>query len=150
MLRFGRAAHNCIRNSNPDRRMYFPEVLIIHDAPPDNREERQKQRGQMNVKQLLADIDKNAKDTRAYFYLGNTYLEMKDFNKAIAAYDKYAEISKAETEELYQAYFHKGLCHKELKQRKEMKECYFKAIRTDCARRDAYIAMQRESFINLL
>jgi tetratricopeptide (TPR) repeat protein len=141
MLRFGRAAHNTIKYSRPDKSLHYPEIIIMHDAPEGNRAERKVQRAAMNIKQLRADIKKNTKDTRALFYLGNTYLETKDWEKAIKAYDKYLKYSKVETSETYQCYIHRALGLQQLKRHEEQAQSLLNAVRIEPNRRDAYLLL---------
>jgi glycosyltransferase involved in cell wall biosynthesis len=141
MIRYGRAAHNTIKYSRPDLSVHFPEVIIIHDAPPDNRKERAEQRQKMNVKQLKEDLKKNSKDTRALFYLGNTYLERKDFKLAINCFAKYLKCVKQTSSEVYQCHIHKALAHKESEEWDEVKYHLYEAIKIDCNRRDALLLL---------
>jgi glycosyltransferase involved in cell wall biosynthesis len=140
-IRYGRAAHNTIKYSRPELSVHFPEIIIIHDAPEDNRTERAIQRQRMNVKQLKEDLKINSKDTRALFYLGNTYLERKEFKKAIGCFDKYLKYMKHEHSEVYQCHLHKALAHKELDQWDEVKYHLFESIKLDCNRRDALLLL---------
>jgi glycosyltransferase involved in cell wall biosynthesis len=140
-IRFGRAAHNTIKFTRPEISIHYPEVILIHDAPEDNRKERQVQRLKMNTKQLNDDLKKNKKDTRALFYLGNTYLEGKEYRKAIGCYDKYLKYIGQEHSEVYQCYIHKALALKELKESKEQKDCLIKAVGMDPIRRDGHILL---------
>ena len=61
--------------------------MIIHDAPEDNRKERQIQRLEMNTRELKADLDKKPDDLRARFYLANTDMEAKKFQSAVKGWD---------------------------------------------------------------
>ena len=139
LLRFGRAAHNVIRNSDPEKSIHFPEIILIHDAPEDNRAERATQRAGMNVKQLKADLKINEKDTRALFYLGNTYMETKEYELAAESFEKYLACKTVATEEKYQVNFHLGICYKDLKKNKEAFDSFYRAIRISPMRRDAYL-----------
>jgi tetratricopeptide (TPR) repeat protein len=136
-IRFGRAAHNTIKFSRPDLSAHFPEIMIIHDAPESNREERKIQRGKMNVKQLKEDLKKNEKDSRALFYLGNTYMELKDHKKAIDCYHKYQKYQTVEHSEYYQCLINEALCLKEMKENKKARDVLSKATGIDPTRRDA-------------
>jgi tetratricopeptide (TPR) repeat protein len=138
-MRFGRAAHNVIRNTDPEKSIHFPEIILIHDAPADNRSERAKQRAEMNIKQLKEDLKKNDKDTRAYFYLGNTYMEIKEYDKAIDAFNKYLALDRPNTEEKYQVAFHLGICYKDKKEITKALDAFHRAVRITPRRRDAYI-----------
>jgi predicted negative regulator of RcsB-dependent stress response len=138
-IRFGRAAHNCIQFTRPELGVQYPEAIIIHDAPEDNRKERAVQRQEMNIKQLKSDLAKNAKDTRAWFYLGNTYLEGKKIEEAHNCFDEYFKNIKVETDEAYQAYLHKALAYKEEKKYQESLKCLYQANRVNSLKRDSYL-----------
>lgn len=137
-LRFGRAAHNTIMNSDSEKRLNLIEVILIHDAPESNRKERHTQRIEMNIKALHEDLKRNPKDTRAMFYLGNTFMEDKKFDDAIKAYDDYMANRKDDNSEKYQVLIHRALCYKEKQMHDDAKiSCHY-AIKTDPSRRDAY------------
>jgi glycosyltransferase involved in cell wall biosynthesis len=140
-IRYGRAAHNVIQNTDPTKDVHFPEVIIIHDAPEENRAERKVQRLKMNEAQLKNDLKKNKNDLRALFYLGNTLMEARKWDKAINQFVKYIKGQKMFNNELYQAYIHKGLCHKELNDENMAMDCWYKAMKVSCDRRDAYIVI---------
>jgi len=139
MIRFGRASHNVIQNTNPDKSAHYPEVIIIHDAPDENRAWRKEQRIEMNTKRLEEDIAKNEKDSRAWFYLGNTHLEARKIDDAINAYDKYLSLKSPNSSEKYQCYYHYALALKEQKKNSEAIDKLYKAVRIDPTRRDAYL-----------
>lgn len=138
-IRFGRDAHNVIKNVNQDKVVHFPEAIIIHDATEENRKWRAEQRIEMNTKALKEDIEKNPQDTRAMFYLGNTRMEAKDWTQAIYWFGKYLETRKDDNSEKYQVLLHKALCHRELKDWQLMRDNLHIAIGIDPYRRDAYI-----------
>ena len=138
-IRFGRAAHNCIKYTRPELGVQYPEAIIIHDAPEENRAERSVQRQKMNVKQLKNDLKINSKDTRALFYLGNTYLEGKRIEDAIKCFDKYLLYTKVETEETYQCYLHLALAYKELENYNEALKMLFQCVRINSMKRDGFL-----------
>lgn len=70
----------------------YPSFLITHDRrsvqPEEYREERSEQRNEM-IQGMLGNLARtNKKDSRAHFYLGNLYLDNKEFKKAIYHYRK--------------------------------------------------------------
>ena len=138
-IRFGRAAHNCIMYTRPELDANYPEAIIIHDAPDENRKERSIQRQEMNIKQLKEDLAKNDKDTRAMFYLANTYLEGKKYEEAEEWYKKYIDNIKVETDEAYQCYLHLALLYKELKEFDKAIKCLSNSIRINPTKRDAFL-----------
>jgi glycosyltransferase involved in cell wall biosynthesis len=140
-IRFGRAAHNTIKNTNPEKSIHFPEIILIHDAPESNRTERAKQRVEMNIIALNKDLEKDPADWRAMFYLGNTLLEAERYQEAIGVYDRYFETAPYDNSEKYQAYIHKALCLRGVDEFPKMRDALSLAIGIDPVRRDAYILM---------
>jgi glycosyltransferase involved in cell wall biosynthesis len=147
-IRFNRPAHNTITSTNQEKVIHFVDIILIHDAPEDNRSVRKKQRVVMNIDKILAAIKKNPKDTRSYFYLGNTYIENKDYKKAIDSYKKYIKYSKIETHEKYQVYVHMATAYRNLKKHQEARDALYMAKSIDPMRRDAY-ALLGELFLEL-
>ena len=146
-IRYGRAAHNVIQNTDPKREVHYPEMMLIHDAPADNRKERQIQRIEMNTRELKLDLKKNPNDLRARFYLANTRMEAKDFDVAIKHFTKYIDTNKKFHNEKYQALMHRGLCYREIgkNDEKRKEECdqlavadFYQAMSITPDRRDAY------------
>jgi glycosyltransferase involved in cell wall biosynthesis len=138
MIRYGRAAHNVIQNTDRDKEVHFPECIVIHDAPESNRTERQTQRLVMNEAQLNADLEKNPNDIRAMFYMGNTLMEGKRWQEAIDWFTKYLDVNKTYHNERYQALIHKALCLREIGKENECFECLYLALSVSPDRRDAY------------
>jgi tetratricopeptide (TPR) repeat protein len=137
-VKYNRAAHNCIVGTDPKKSIHFPEVLIIHDAPENNRIERKEQRIRINRINLKKDIQKNPKDTRALFYLGNTFLENKQFKEAIECFEKYLKYRIDENTEKYQVLLHKALSHIQIEDYRNAKISLHMAISIDPLRRDAF------------
>jgi tetratricopeptide (TPR) repeat protein len=140
-IRFGRDAHNTIRNVNQEKVVHFPEIILIHDAPEDNRKWRGEQRIEMNTKALREDIEKNPNDSRAMFYLGNTLLEAKKYDEAIEQYDNYLKVKTKGDSETYQVLLHQGLAYIEVDNLEEAVRCFHRAIGIQPNRRDGYIAL---------
>jgi glycosyltransferase involved in cell wall biosynthesis len=138
-IRFNRDAHNTIINTKLD--VNYPELIIIHDAPEDNRVWRKEQRIRMNTKALQDDIEKNPLDTRAMFYLGNTRMEAEDFSQAVYHFDRYLNTCKVENSEKYQVLLHKAIAHIALKEYTQARDSLSLAIGVDPFRRDAYITL---------
>lgn len=140
-IRFGRKAHNTIQNTNHDSAIKYPEIILIHDAPEDNREWRKKQRIEMNTKALNEDLEKNPNDGRALFYLGNTRMEAEDWQGAIDAFNKYEQVVSLDHSEKYQVLFHKAICFIHLNKIKEARDTASIALGIDPARKEAYLAL---------
>ena len=140
-IRFGRDAHNTIRNTDPKKTISFPEIILIHDAPEDNRAWRKEQRIEMNTKALKEDIEKNPLDTRAMFYLGNTRMEAEDWSQAIYWFNRYIEVCKTEQSEKYQVLLHKSIAHRASKELQLARDSAILAVAIDPRRRDAYLQL---------
>jgi glycosyltransferase involved in cell wall biosynthesis len=137
-IRFNRPAHNTITSTDPNKSIHFVDIILIHDAPEDNRSERKKQRTVMNIERIEADIKRKPKDTRNYFYLGNTLIEKKEYKKALSAYKKYLKYRIDDTHEKYQVYMHMGICYRGLKEFQKCRDSLMLAKGIDILRRDAY------------
>lgn len=137
-IRFNRSAHNTITNTDPKKSIHFVDIILIHDAPEDNRADRKEQRVVMNTAEIERAIKENPKDTRSYFYLGNTLIEAKKYKKAIKCYEKYLKYRKDDTHEKYQVYIHMAICYRHLENYDKARDCLFLAKGIDPMRRDAY------------
>jgi tetratricopeptide (TPR) repeat protein len=137
-LRFNRPAHNTIKGSRPDKVKHLIDMIIVHDAEEENRKVRKEQRLGMNIPKIEEQIKKNPKDSRNYFYLGNTYLEAKEYKKSIKAFKQYLKARKDETSERYQVYIHMALCYQALNDYKNMRDTLYLAKAIDPLRKDAY------------
>jgi glycosyltransferase involved in cell wall biosynthesis len=140
-IRFGRPAHNTIRNTDQDNTMHLVEVIILHNAPTTNRAPRQEQRLTMNPEALSNDIKNNPKDSRAMFYLGNTLLEAKKYRQSMKWFDKYLKVRKDDQSEKYQVLLHKSICLQQLDKAQDMKDTLYSAIAVDPLRRDAHLLL---------
>jgi glycosyltransferase involved in cell wall biosynthesis len=140
-IKFNRTAHNTIKNTKPENQIHFPEVILIHDAPEDNRAQRKAQRVKMNTEELLKKLKETPQDTRAMFYLGNTYMEAKKWKKALRSFEHYLKTRKDESSEKYQVLIHKALCLKELEKWIDMRNCIQIAKGMNPFRRDAHLLL---------
>lgn len=140
-IRFNRDAHNTIMGTDREKSLNFPEIILIHDAPEDNRVWRKEQRIRMNTKALNADIEANPLDTRAMFYLGNTRMEAEDWSQAIYIFGRYLDICNVDHAEKYQVLLHKSIAHKALKEFKLARDSAILAVGVDPFRRDAYMQL---------
>jgi glycosyltransferase involved in cell wall biosynthesis len=140
-IRFGRAAHNTIQNIHLDSTVSFDEIILIHDAPDDNRKERKVQRKGMNIDELKKMIEKNKDDYRAMFYLGNTYMEDGQYKKAINTFARYIKNVKGDHSEKYQSLLHKAICHEKLEEWGDARDSLLLATGIDPLRRDAMLLL---------
>ena len=96
----------------------FDNFVIIHDRVNLQTEEakkiRKKQRTEMITSELGPKAKKDKKDSRANFYLGNLYLDTKEWKKAIMYYKRVAKYEN-KTNQKWLARFHIGICYNELK-----------------------------------
>lgn len=107
-----------VHNTPKSRRnMKYSEFVIIHDREnyqaQEGKDLRKEQREEMVVNELSEDIKKNKKDERANFYLGNLYLDKKEWKKAIKYYVRVARYGKKPNQR-WLARFHLGICYNEL------------------------------------
>ena len=107
-VRFMFASHNTI-DVPGEKQILIKEFIVIHKQKPKKRRERELQRVEMNIPNLE---DQTASDgatdsSRGYFYLGNTYMDAGEIEKAKECYEKYLEISTW-PDERYQARIHLG------------------------------------------
>jgi tetratricopeptide (TPR) repeat protein len=82
---FEKAVHNYLFDSKGGA-IKIPEIRLTHLMPKKRKEDRVKQRKEMNIKKLLENAKKG--DVRDTFYLANTYAEIGKIKKAIKWYEK--------------------------------------------------------------
>ena len=96
----------------------YDNFEIIHDRVNLQSEEakkiREKQRTQMLESELGPDIEKDKKNVRANFYLGNLYLDTKEWKKAIPYYKRVVKYGERVNQK-WLACFHIGICYNEIK-----------------------------------
>ncbi len=90
-LRFEGKSHNYIVGSSEKYPRKFPinELIFVHARSDENAQKRAEQRRTMNLKNLEDDIKNEPDKPRPYFYLAQTYLEIKDYKKAEKYYKIY-------------------------------------------------------------
>ncbi len=80
----------------------YSEFVIQHDRDNFQTQEaadiRAKQRTTMIQEKMFADIKKNKKDPRPYFYLGELFFSLKEYKKAMKYWKKYLKYSEVEQE----------------------------------------------------
>ena len=118
----------------------FEKVKII-DKRFDYMEKRTMDRKQLDLKLLYEELDENPNDPRAYYYLGQTYNLLCNYEKAYEYFLKRLSIVNAGfIQERYDAAFEAGrIANFQLN--KPWEEClnlYEKAIQIDDSRPDAY------------
>lgn len=104
-VRFQFASHNVISVPG-DQQVLVREVVILHKQKPKKRAEREKQRVEMNVPNLIEQGKGDGLDgARGLFYLGNTLMDAGNLAGAEKAYLEYLEKSTW-ADERYQARLH--------------------------------------------
>ncbi len=91
----------------------YSEFIIIHDRTNYQTQEgadlRKEQREEMIIDELSEPAEKNKKDTRSNFYLGNLYIDKGEWKKAIKYYNRVAKYGKKPNQK-WLARFHLGIC----------------------------------------
>lgn len=116
------------------------ELVVVHQRTPENAQNRKKQRQEMNIKLLRADIEDNPDVPRPYFYLGNTYNELGMYDDALEWYGKYLEISQWDAEKA-QACLQVSSIYASRKDWDETKRWLHKGISFDWERPEFYMLM---------
>jgi len=110
--------HKVHNTPKSKKNMKYSEFVIIHDRinyqAQEGKELRKEQRVAMVEGELLEIAKKNKKDTRSNFYLGNLYLDQKNWKKAIRYYKRVAKYGK-KVNQKWLARFHLGICYNELR-----------------------------------
>lgn len=87
---FKRAIHNFL-DCDDKHKVIIGEINFIHKMPAWRLKNREKQRTEMNTEGLLEKLKENPDDSRDLFYLGNTYGDSQQLDKALVAYEKCLE-----------------------------------------------------------
>lgn len=91
-VRFKNPIHNYL-DAPIEHKKIMPELLLMHKQAPERRAERDMQRFNMNIKGLQDQVKQNPDDSRAAFYLANTFGDLNDLDPAIKWYKKSLEIT---------------------------------------------------------
>lgn len=109
--------HNAHNTPKSKKNKKYSEFVIIHDRinyqTQEGKDIRKKQRSEMIVKEMAEPAEKNKKDSRSNFYLGNLYLDKKEWKKAIKYYARVAKHGERKGQR-WLARFHLGICYNEL------------------------------------
>jgi len=137
MIRQGRILAPTVRYNNPlhnvpivKRLMFSKEFKIEHrkqDQAAESREDRDEQRSDSTINGLLKDIERDPKNTRSWFYLGNAYRGDERWQEAIGAYDHYLTISQCVEERMY-ARVNMGVCYDNVGNLASAREQYARAL----------------------
>ena len=92
-LRYIHKIHEVISDKN-NINVFIPEnVTYLFDGRFDYMEKRTIERKQLDLKLLYEEIDENPQDPRAYYYLGQTYSGLGDYENAYKFFLKRAEFT---------------------------------------------------------
>jgi len=139
--------HNHLEGYDSKKAVGCPEVILIHNMPPQREKRRKLQRKRMNLTGLKNDIKKDKKNTRPYFYMGNSYADMGEPKKAIWWYERYMKMNPAFGEEKYQALQQLGLLHlRHTGNKAKAKEYLLLAMQVNWRRREPYILLAEIAF----
>ncbi len=109
--------HKVHNTPKSKRNKKYTEFVIVHNRIEGQTQEgkdiRKKQRGEMLTKELSEPANKNKKDTRSNFYMGNMHIDNKEWKKAIKYYSRVARHGKKEGQR-WLARFHLAICYNEL------------------------------------
>jgi tetratricopeptide (TPR) repeat protein len=94
-LRYKHKIHEVMDDRNNINIVVPKEAAFILDRRFDYMETRTMERKQLDLKLLYEEVDENPSDPRAYYYLGQTYNQLKDYDKAFHYFMKRADIINA-------------------------------------------------------
>ncbi len=141
---FADPIHNYLYAPYPHTKL-IPEFMLEHKMPPKRLTSRKKQRKQMNLTGLREKVKKNPKDTRAVFYLAQTYGDQGDFKQAIRWYKRYFKISDFQ-DELSEAQLTCAQLMNALGQHKDATKILALAILTRWDRAEVYFELGSVAF----
>ena len=70
------------------RRVLLRNIHCYHEWTKDKADERAEQRNKGNIPGLLKEAEENPDSERPWFFIGNAYLGLDEFDKALEAYDE--------------------------------------------------------------
>jgi tetratricopeptide (TPR) repeat protein len=139
-LRYIHKIHEVITDKNNINIVIPKELCNIDDRRFDYMEKRTLERKQLDLKLLYEEIEDNPYDPRAYYYLGQTYNLLEDYDKAFFYFNKRAEFTNSGfVQELVDALFESArIANFKLKKPwSECEELYNKCYKSDESRPEA-------------
>ena len=94
-LRYVNKIHEVINDNNNNNVCIPYEVSVINDRTFDYMEKRTMERKQLDLKLLFEELEENPLDPRTYYYLGQTYNFLADYEKAFYYFTKRAEFTNS-------------------------------------------------------
>ena len=109
--------HKVHNTPKAKKNMKYSDFIIVHDRiqgqTENGKEIRKRQREEMILENLGPESKTDKKNIRANFYLGNLFLDQKQWKKAIPCYKKVAKYGKQKSQK-WLCQFHIGICYNEL------------------------------------
>jgi len=109
--------HKVHNTPKSKRNKKYTEFVIVHDRinyqTQEGKDIRKAQREKMLTENLSEPANKNKKDTRSNFYMGNMHIDNKEWKKAIKYYSRVATHGK-KVGQKWLARFHLAICYNEL------------------------------------
>ncbi len=135
-------SHNAVISKNQVANFItdLPSIYTVHERSDKKYEARRAQRKFMNRSNLLKDLIKDSRDSRALFYLGNEYYDYGEYAKAVEYYKRYLAVAKW-AEERYQAKIFCSKCLVCLAQKDEALKMLRSCFLEDVARNEHLILM---------
>jgi len=116
------------------------ELVFIHKRTEKNSKLRKEERRNVNIPALKLDIKDNPKSPRPYFYLGNAYNELEEWEEALSWYKKYLKLSTWGAERAH-AMLMMGTIYAQKKEYKEATQILKEAIKEDWERAEIYLVL---------
>ncbi|MBI2352923.1 tetratricopeptide repeat protein [Candidatus Dependentiae bacterium] len=111
-IRFKGAVHETIF---PSTNAKVPDNIYISWDPSDSGNKKSQQRWHRDKNLLLQELEQNPNDTRATFYLAQTYSGLEDTQNAILYYKKRCEMTDDWSEETFIANYRLGVIYEQIK-----------------------------------
>jgi tetratricopeptide (TPR) repeat protein len=86
---------------------------------------------------LIKAVEENTLDSRAWFYLGNSYLDLREYVQAISHFEARTQL-QGFAEEIYLSWVRMGICYEAIGQDDDAILCWLKAIDLRPWRAEAY------------
>jgi tetratricopeptide (TPR) repeat protein len=94
-LRYVHKIHEIITDKDNINIVIPEDVVYIEDRKFDYMEKRTKERKQMDLKLLYEEVEDNPNDPRSYYYLGQTYNNLEDYENAFKYFMKRASFTNS-------------------------------------------------------
>ena len=116
------------------------ELVFVHKRTEKNDEIRRKERRDLNIEALKLDMADDPKSPRPYFYIGNTYYELKEWKNALSWYKKYLKLSDWGAERAH-AMLMVGTIYATQREYKKASRILKDAIKEDWERAEIYLML---------